>query len=317
MKKNAGKIVRLLVITAMTAVIIGALGVTTSAYKYTVTRYIGVEYGLPREIGPEDYGNTYSFSDPSMVLINGEAITRYSDITCTDTVEYIKTGELEMYHMWYYRDNSGSYRDTDAYIITVKEKEAISGDIRVTYDEPFVAGKPFPELKVESEGNGAWFRRAWFEISGAGTHHDEVIPDYYAGVEAEIVVQLEPTDPYYFGWVNDGGPYWFPALSNVTVNGKKVDASVFAYKNGDTMQFSFPVTIGGEVKEINITDLDVPTHGTTLDRTATASVGTVTAVRYEMFRKEINEVSKGDNISVGVLVKLPEGYSFADGSYAV
>ena len=317
MKKNAGKIVRLLVITAMTAVIIGALGVTTSAYKYTVTRYIGVEYGLPREIGPEDYGNTYSFSDPSMVLINGEAITRYSDITCTDTVEYIKTGELEMYHMWYYRDNSGSYRDTDAYIITVKEKEAISGDIRVTYDEPFVAGKPFPELKVESEGNGAWFRRAWFEISGAGTHHDEVIPDYYAGVEAEIVVQLEPTDPYYFGWVNDGGPYWFPALSNVTVNGKKVDASVFAYKNGDTMQFSFPVTIGGEVKEINITDLDVPTHGTTLDRTATASVGTVTAVKYEMFRKEINEVSKGDNISVGVLVKLPEGYTFADGSYAV
>ena len=33
MKKNAGKIVRLLVIAAMTAVIIGALGVTTSAYK--------------------------------------------------------------------------------------------------------------------------------------------------------------------------------------------------------------------------------------------------------------------------------------------
>ena len=320
MKKNAGKIVRLLVIAAMTAVIIGALGVTTSAYKYTVTRYIGVKYSLPSEIGPDEYNratNRYSFSDLSMVLINGEAITRNSGIKSTDTVEYIKTGELEMYHMWYYRDNSGSYRDTDAYIITVKEKEAFSGDIRVTYDEPFVVGKPFPELKVESEGNGAWFRRAWFEISGAGTHHDEVIPDYYAGVEAEIVVQLEPTNPYYFGWVNDGGPYWFPALSNVTVNGKKVDASVFAYKNGDTMQFSFPVTIGGEVKEIEITDLDVPTHGTALDRTATASVGTVTAVRYEMYRKEINEVSKGDNISVGVLVKLPEGFTFADGSYAV
>lgn len=320
MKKNAGKIVRLLVIAAMTAVIIGALGVTTSAYKYTVTRYIGVEYCLPSESGPDGYnstGNLYSFSDLSMVLINGEAITNNSSINHNDTVEYIKTGELEMNHFWYYRDNSGSYSSTDTYIITVKEKEAISGDIKVTYDEPFVAGKPFPELKVESEGNGAWFRRAWFEISGAGTHHDEVIPDYYAGVEAEIVVQLEPTDPYYFGWVNDGGPYWFPALSNVTVNGKKVDASVFAYKNGDTMQFSFPVTIGGEVKEIEITDLDVPTHGTTLDRTATASVGTVTAVRYEMYRKEINEVSKGDNISVGVLVKLPEGYTFADGSYAV
>ena len=146
MKKNAGKIVRLLAVAVMTAVIIGALGITASAYKYTVTRYIGVEYGLPRKIGPEDYGNTYSFSDPSMVLINGKEITKYSGIKSTDTVEYIKTGELEMYHMWYYRDNSGSYRDTDAYIITVKEKEAFSADIKVTYDEPFVAGKPFPEL---------------------------------------------------------------------------------------------------------------------------------------------------------------------------
>ena len=320
MKKNAGKIVRLLVIAVMTAVIIGAFGVTTSAYKYTVTRYIGVKYSLPSEIGPDEYNranNRYSFSDLSMVLINGEAITKNSGIKSNDTVEYIKTGELEMNHHWNYRDNSGSYSSTDTYIITVKEKEAISGDIKVTYDEPFVAGKPFPELKVESEGNGARFRRAWFEITGAGTHHDEVIPDYYAGVEAEINVELRHTDPYYFGWVDDGEPYWSPALSNVTVNGKKVDASVFTYKNGDTLSFSFPVTIGGEVKEINITDLDVPTHGTTLDRTATASVGTVTAVRYEMYRKEINEVSKGDNISVGVLVKLPEGYTFADGSYAV
>ena len=317
MKKNAGKIERLLVIAVMTAVIIGALGVTTSAYKYTVTRYIGVEYGLPRKIGPEDYGNTYSFSDPSMVLINGKEITKYSGIKSTDTVEYIKTGELEMNHRWYYRDNSGTYGDSEAYIITVKEKEAFSGDIRVTYDEPFVAGKPFPELKVESEGNGARFLRAWFEITGAGTSDGEIIPDYYAGVEAEIQVELEPTEAYFFGWVDDGELYWSPALSNVTINGKKVDASVCTYKKGNTLHFSFPVTIGGEVKEINITDLDVPTHGTTLDRTATASVGTVTAVRYEMFRKEINEVSKGDNIGVGVLVKLPEGYIFADGSYAV
>ena len=321
MKKNAGKIVRLLVIAAMTAVLIGALGVTTSsAYKIKVTRYIGVKYSLPSEIGPDEYNranNRYSFSDLSMVLINGEAITKNSSIKSNDTVEYIKTGELEMNHHWNYRDNSGSYSSTDTYIITVKEKEAISGDIKVTYDEPFVAGKPFPELKVESEGNGARFLRAWFEITGAGTHHDEVIPDYYAGVEAEINVELRHTDPYYFGWVDDGEPYWSPALSNVTVNGKKVDASVFTYKNGDTLSFSFPVTIGGEVKEINITDLDVPTHGATLDRTATASVGTVTAVKYEMYRKEINEVSKGDNISVAVLVKLPEGFTFADGSYAV
>lgn len=321
MKKNAGKIVRLLVTAVMTAVLIGALGVmTSSAYKYTVTRYIGVEYSLPSEIGPDEYNranNLYNFSDLSMVRINGEEITKNSSIKSNDTVEYIKTGELQMNHMWYYRDNSGSYSSTDTYFITVKEKEAFSGDIKVTYDEPFVVGKPFPELKVESEGNGARFLRAWFEITGAGTHDDEVIPDYYAGVEAEIQVELRPTEAYYFGWKDDDGPYWSPALSNVTINGKKVDASVFSYKNGNTLYFSFPVTIGAEVKEINITDLDVPTHGTTLDRTATASVGTVTAVRYEMYRKEINEVSKGDNIGVAVLVKLPEGYTFAEDSYAV
>ena len=326
MKKNAGKIVRLLVIAVMTALIIGALSVMTSATDYTVTRYLGVKYSLPRVTAANDYdsaSNSYRFSDPSMVLINGKTITERSIIYPNDTVEYIKTGELKMYHHWQFYDGTsdgnfnGSNSSSDSYTITVEEKSAFSGDIKVTYDEPFVAGKPFPKLKVESNGDGAWFLRAWFEITAAGTHHDEVIPDYYAGVEAEIKVELEPTYPYYFGWVNDGEPYWSPALSNVTVNGKKVDASVFTYKKGNTLFFSFPVTIGGEVKEINITDLDVPTHGTPLDRTATASVGTVTAVRYEMYRKEINEVSKGDNISVGVLVKLPEGYTFADDSYAV
>ena len=326
MKKNAGKIVRLLVIAVMTAVIIGALSVMTSATDYTVTRYLGVKYSLPRVTAANDYdsaSNSYRFSDPSMVLINGKTITERSIVYPNDTVEYIKTGELKMYHHWRYYDGTvdgnfdGSNSSSNSYTITVKEKEAFKGDIKITYDEPFVAGKPFPELKVESKGDGAKFLRAWFEISAAGTHHDEIIPDYYAGVEAEIKVELEPTDPYYFGWVDDGEPYWSPALSNVTVNGKKVDASVFTYKKGNTLFFYFPVTIGGEAKEIEITDLDVPTHGQPLDRTATASVGTVTKVRYEMLRKEINEVSKGDNISVGVQVKLPKGFTFADGSYAV
>ena len=326
MKKNAGKIVRLLVITVMTAVIIGALSVMTSATDYTETNYIGVKYYLPRVTAANDYDsahNSYRFSDPSMVLINGKTITEHSIIYSNDTVEYIKTGELKMYHHWKFYDGTsdgnfnGSNSSSDSYTITVKKKGAFSGDIKVTYDEPFVAGKPFPKLKVESEGDGAWFLRAWFEITGAGTHHDEVIPDYYAGVEAEIKVELRPTEAYYFGWVDDGERYWSPALSNVTVNGKKVDASVFTYKNGETLHFSFPVTIGAEVKEIKITDLDVPAHGQELDRTATASVGTVTAVRYEMFRKEINEVSKGDNIGVGVNVKLPEGYTFSKDSYAV
>ena len=38
MKKNAGKIVRLLVIAVIAAVIIGALSVMTSATDYTVSR---------------------------------------------------------------------------------------------------------------------------------------------------------------------------------------------------------------------------------------------------------------------------------------
>ena len=330
MKKNAGKTVKLLIIAVIAAVIAGALGVITSAddekTDYTVTRYLGVKYSLPRVTAANDYdsaSNSYRFSDPSMVLINGKTITERSIIYPNDTVEYIKTGELKMYHHWQFYDGTsdgnfnGSNSSSDSYTITVEEKSAFSGDIKVTYDEPFVAGKPFPKLKVESNGDGAWFLRAWFEITAAGTHHDEIIPDYYAGVEAEIKVELEPTDPYYFGWVDDGEPYWSPALSNVTVNGKKVDASVFTYKKGNTLFFYFPVTIGGEAKEIEITDLDVPTHGQPLDRTATASVGTVTKVRYEMLRKEINEVSKGDNISVGVQVKIPKGFTFADGSYAV
>ncbi len=310
----------------MAAVIAGTLGIMTSAEGCTIARYVGVKYSLPRVTAANDYDsayNSYRFSDPSMVLVNGKTITEHSIIYSNDTVEYIKTGELKMYHHWRYYDGTvdgnfdGSNSSSNSYTIIVKEKGAFKGDIKITYDEPFVAGKPFPKLKVESNGDGARFLRAWFEITAAGTHHDEIIPDYYAGVEAEIKVELEPTDPYYFGWVDDGEPYWSPALSNVTVNGKKVDASEFTYKNGNKLFFYFPVTIGGEAKEIEITDLDVPTHGQPLDRTATASVGTVTKVRYEMFRKEINEVSMGDNISVGVQVKLPNGYTFADGSYAV
>lgn len=331
MKKNAGKIVRLLVIAVMTAVIAGALGVTASAkasYEEEITRYVDVEYPLPVNTRENNYGlpgNYLGFSDPSMVLVDGKPAPKGNFFVYPKggTMKFIKAGELKMLHQWQYYDGTVAGNDNPlyqgfvSYIVTVKEKETFSGNIKVTYDEPFVAGKPFPKLKVESKGDVAKFRRAWFEITGAGTHDDEVIPDYYAGVEAEINVELEPTEAYFFGWVDDGERYWSPALSDVTVNGKKVDASVFTYKKGNTLHFSFPVTIGAEVKEIKITDLDVPAHGQELDRTATASVGTVTAVRYEMFRKEINEVSKGDNIGVGVNVKLPEGYTFAEDSYAV
>ena len=43
MKKNAGKIVRLLVIAAMTAVIISAISVMNSETDYTETKYIVVK----------------------------------------------------------------------------------------------------------------------------------------------------------------------------------------------------------------------------------------------------------------------------------
>ena len=328
MKKNAGKIVRLLAVAVMTAVIIGALGVTASAARdEEITRYVDVEYPLPEITEKNDFGppgNWILFSDPAMVLVNGNpAQEDFFAYPSGSTVKFIKAGELKMEHHWQYYDtdfpynNNPNWHFSKIYYTTVKERETFSGNIKITYDEPFVAGKPFPKLKVESKGDVAKFSRAWFEITGAGTHDDEVIPDYYAGVEAEIEVELRPTDPYYFGWVDDGERYWSPALSNVTINGKKVDASVFTYKKGNTLHFSFPVTIGAEVKEIKITDLDVPAHGQELDRTAAASVGTVTAVKYEMFRKEINEVSKGDNIGVAVNVKLPEGYTFSKDSYAV
>ena len=160
----------------------------------------------------------------------------------------------------------------------------------------------------------------WFELNGAGCRPGEIIPEQYAGKEVSVNVSLSAKAGMSFDYNGNASDIWVPALNSVSLNGERIprkDTSVFAYKKGDTLQFSFPVTIGGAVNEIKITDLDVPTHGHTLDRTATASVGTVTAVKYEMYRKEINEVSKGDSIGVGVLVKLPKGFTFANGSYAL
>ena len=48
MKKNASKIARLLIIAVMTAILISALGVMTSAARdEEITRYVDVEYPLP------------------------------------------------------------------------------------------------------------------------------------------------------------------------------------------------------------------------------------------------------------------------------
>ena len=77
----------------MAAVIAGTLGIMTSAEGCTIARYVGVKYSLPSVTAENDYGsrgNSYSFSDPPMVLFNGETITEYSDIYPGSTVENIK-----------------------------------------------------------------------------------------------------------------------------------------------------------------------------------------------------------------------------------
>ena len=77
----------------MAAVIAGTLGIMTSAEGCTIARYVGVKYSFPSVTAENDYGslgNSYSFSDPPMVLLNGETITEYSDISPGSTVENIK-----------------------------------------------------------------------------------------------------------------------------------------------------------------------------------------------------------------------------------
>ena len=74
MKKTASKIARLLIIAVMTAILISALGVMTSAARdEEITRYVDVEYPLPEITEKNDFGppgNWILFSDPSMVLVN-------------------------------------------------------------------------------------------------------------------------------------------------------------------------------------------------------------------------------------------------------
>ena len=52
---------------------------------------------LPSVAAENDYGspgNSYSFSDPPMLLFSGETITEYSDIYPGSTVENIKNRQL-------------------------------------------------------------------------------------------------------------------------------------------------------------------------------------------------------------------------------
>lgn len=82
----------------------------TSAEGCTIARYVGVKYSLPSVTAENDYGslgNSYSFSDPPMVLFNGETITEYSDIYPGSTVENIKNRQ-QPYGM---PENSGRRQD--------------------------------------------------------------------------------------------------------------------------------------------------------------------------------------------------------------
>lgn len=83
MKKNTARIMYLLGIVMAVMALSSLLGVTTSAGNYTITRYVGIRYSLPKVTAENDYGppfNSYSFSDLSMVLIDGKTITKNSSI---------------------------------------------------------------------------------------------------------------------------------------------------------------------------------------------------------------------------------------------
>ena len=196
-------------------------------------------------------------------------------------------------------------------------KEAFTGNISVTGETAITTGKTIPELKAD---NGFTVSDMWFEYNGAGWSLGDTIPEYLVGKKVTVQVRLGEADQYYFGYNEKDTSYWSPAKCTVSLNGTKIPTevvSVFAYDYGATLSFSYETTIQGAVEEIEITDLDAPVHECELDYSATASIGTVTGVRYEMFRKSVTEVRKGDTVSIGVTVKLPEGYSFAEGSYAV
>ena len=94
----------------MAAVTAGTLGIMTSAEGCTIARYVGVKYSLLSVTAENDYGslgNSYSFSDPPMVLLNGETITEYSDIYPGSTVENIKNRQ----HPDGMPENSGRRQD--------------------------------------------------------------------------------------------------------------------------------------------------------------------------------------------------------------
>lgn len=79
MKKNTARIMYLLGIVMAVMALSSLLGITTSAGNYTITRYVGIKYSLPKVTAENDYGppfNSYSFSDLSMVLIDGKPITK-------------------------------------------------------------------------------------------------------------------------------------------------------------------------------------------------------------------------------------------------
>lgn len=130
-QNNTRKLAEPLVVTVAAAVIAGTLGIMTSAEGCTIARYVGVKYSASECRGRERLrfaGSSYSFSDPPMVLLNGETITEYSSIYPDSTVENIKTGELTMCRQRRYCGGTedsifnGTDSSSDFNHIIVKEK---------------------------------------------------------------------------------------------------------------------------------------------------------------------------------------------------
>ncbi len=292
-------------------------------------------------------------SDPSMLLVDGKPYDKETtEITQNSKLEFTKEGTFTLFHKTYwqwnyttdprfYEGQSRGYSGDAQYKVVVKKRNSFTRDINITYDKPFRTGEPFPEFTLDTDE--VYVSRAYFEIRGGGAEynfypyfgikgdlhdrlwanggglkHVDTIPELYGGEETYVYLWLEPRKTYNFGWKDkDGDLYWSDAVSNVTVNDKKYKASVSNYNDGMILQVAFPVRIEGEVERVEITDLTAPAHKMELDRTAAASVGTVTSVDYETPDGYVTEVDYGDEVNINVTVELPENFSYSDDVYAV
>lgn len=151
MKQKNGNTAKFLRILVVAAAILIMSGITVSADEIV---YVNFPYDMPTVNISNDYDsshNAYRFSDPSMVLVNGQPLKeKQTTYYYPCTVRFVRTGEVEITHSWTLYDGrtDGTTRGsayTTKYI--VKEREAFTGDISVTGNttiQPSSAARRFP-----------------------------------------------------------------------------------------------------------------------------------------------------------------------------